>query len=148
MENTVEIWCDGSFRRKEMTAGAGWVIRHPDGRKEQGHFTLPRLRNSFAYGSQIAELSAVTHAMNAIPPHSHAVIHMDCRHALESLQTGALTFKTRMPAPALQTTFRRAAQSLAKLGSVTFELTRDNADHRMAQAHRLSRLASTPTSTI
>lgn len=127
-----------------MTSGAGWVIRHADGHMEEKALTLPPLRNSFAYGSQIAELSAATHAMNAIPPNSHALIHMDCRLAIESLQAGTLTFKTRKPAPALITAFQRAAEAMSKLCTVTFEHTRDNTDHRMGKAHQLSRVASAP----
>lgn len=146
--NNVEIWCDGSFRQEHKISGIGYVIRHADGHMEQQALTLPRLRNSFAYGSQIAELAAVTYAMNAVPAHSHVLIHMDCKQAIESLQAGTLTFKTRRHAPALLRAFQHAAAAMGKLCIVAFEHTRDNADPRMSKAHQLSRSASAPITNI
>lgn len=142
--NTVEIWCDGSFRQAHKTSGIGYIIRHADGRMEEQALRLPRLRNSFAYGSQIAELAAATHAMNAVPANSHVLVHMDCKLAIEALQAGELTFRPRGRAPTLQRAFRYAAAAMNKLCVVTFEHTRDNADPRMGKAHQLSRIASAP----
>ncbi|WP_435640489.1 RNase H family protein [Micavibrio aeruginosavorus] len=142
MKPIIQIWCDGSYRQAHKTSGAGWVIHHDDGRVEETTLTLPSLRNSFNYGSQIAELSAAMNAMNALPAGSCAVVHMDCQIALDSLQAGRLLLNARKPSPSLQATFKRALKARDRLGHVTFALASDSTDPRMKIAHQLSRDAS------
>lgn len=144
MTDITEIWCDGSYRQQPRTAGAGWVIRHTGGQINERALTLPRLHNSFAYGSQIAELAAAMNAMNEAPVGPPVVVHMDCEIALRSLRGGVLILIPKNPAPSLQTAFKKALEARNRHESVTFLIASDRTDHRMSAAHKLSRQASAP----
>ncbi|MCM2344192.1 MAG: hypothetical protein NDJ24_06495 [Alphaproteobacteria bacterium] len=143
MKKAVNIWCDGSFREAHKTAGAGWVIKHVDGQIEEKCAPLPRLQNSFKYGSEIAELVAATHAMNALPAGSNAQIHMDCQSSLDIIAKGQIRMKGREEATELKGAFEAAMAAKARLGQVTFQLTSDR-NENMHRAHVLSQTASSP----
>lgn len=144
MGKICEIWCDGSYRQAHRICGAGWVIDYGDGRTEQKPKTLPKLKDSFNYGSQIAELGAALNAMSTLPPGTPAIIHMDCKIAMESLMAGRLLLNKPQNPPSLQRMFDRALAAYHRLGDVEFRLTSDRADTNMRLAHRLSREASAP----
>ncbi|QQG36744.1 MAG: hypothetical protein HYS17_02925 [Micavibrio aeruginosavorus] len=143
MKKAANIWCDGSFREAHKTAGAGWIIKHTDGQVEEKCLTLPRLQNSFKYGSEIAELVAATEAMKALPAGSNAQIHMDCQSSLDIIAKGQLRMKGREDATELKDAFEAAMAAKARLGQITFHLTSDR-NENMHRAHVLSQTASTP----
>lgn len=143
-KNVVNIWCDGSYRQASNVAGAGWVIRQADGKEETRALTLPQLKDSFNYGSDVAELSAAANAMRAVPAGSDVLIHMDCKSAMEAIQTGKLSMKGREGAVSLRKAFDAAMEAKGRLGAVAFQLTSDRNNLNMSEAHRLSREATSP----
>lgn len=144
MTKITEIWSDGSYRQQPRTAGAGWVIQHADGQIVERQQSLPRLRDSLAYGSQIAELEAAMLALNEVSAELPVILHMDCEMALQSLRHSKLIITPKTPAPALQSAFRKAAEAVARHPSVTLMISSDRFDRHMGLAHRLSRQASAP----
>ena len=138
---TINIWCDGSYRQATQIAGAGWLVRYPGGREESKALTLPPLKNSFNYGSDIAELRAAAEAMKTLPEGSNAVVHMDCLSAMTAIEKGILQMKGREHATDLEKAFASAVVARNRLGNVRFELTSDR-NLNMSMAHRLSREAS------
>lgn len=143
MKKSSFIWCDGSFREAHKTAGTGWIIKHADGQVEEKFVTLPPLPNSLKYGSEIAELTAATQAMNALPAGSNAQIHMDCQSSLDIIKNGQIRMKGREDATALKAAFDGAMEAKARLGQVVFQLTSDR-NENMHRAHVLSQTASSP----
>lgn len=146
MSDITEIWCDGSFRQAHKTAGAGWVIRHPDGREEENTRPLPQIRNSLAYGSQIAEFMAAAYALSAVTTPGPVIVHMDCLLALQALaQNKAPSYNKQRHLPSLQAAFKTAQAATTRFTEVTLILSSDKTDRRMSRAHQLSRIASLVT---
>lgn len=102
------------------------------------------MKDSFNYGSDVAELSAAACAMKALPAGSNVLIHMDCRSAMEAIDTGKISLKNREGASCLKQAFAEAMAAKSQLGVVTFQLTSDRNNMNMSEAHRLSREASSP----
>lgn len=145
MEGTTDIWCDGSYRQAHKTAGVGWVVRHPDGREEETAQPLPQIRTAHAYGSQIAELMAVAHALRALPAGAGPItVHMDCLLALQALQERKPPAYKDKNLPGLRAAFKAALAATESFAGVSLILSSDKTDHRMSRAHRLSREASAP----
>lgn len=142
MSDKTEIWCDGSYRQAHKTAGAGWVIRHPDGREEECALRLPQIRNSSAYGSQIAEFLAAAYALNAVIAPGSVIVHMDCLLALQALEQNKAPAYKQQNLPSLQAAFRTAYNATTRFENITLILSSDRTDHRMSRAHQLSRTAS------
>lgn len=140
----IQIWTDGSYRPDHNTGGAGWVIHYPDDTRDRQCLALPALRDSFTYGSHIAELSAATHALNALPEGSLINLHMDCIFALKSLQLGILATRKYLEGSSLQQAFRKAVTATLRHADVSYALASDKRDTQMGHAHRLSRIASEP----
>lgn len=143
MKKAANIWCDGSFRDAHRTGGIGIVIKHVDGQIEEQSVPLPRLQNSFKYGSEIAELAAAAQAMNALPAGINAHIHMDSQSSLDIIEKGQIRMKGREDAAELKNAFDSAMAAKARLGQVVFQLTSDR-NENMHRAHVLSQTASSP----
>lgn len=119
------------------------MIRHLDGREEEKALTLPPIRNSHAYGSQIAELLAVSHALQAVPDKNNAVtVHMDCLPALQALQNRKAPDSKQRNLPSLRAAFKIALAAVKRFENIDLVLASDKTDRRMSRAHGLSRIAS------
>lgn len=138
-DKTYEIWCDGSYRQQGKRAGAGVVVRCPDGTFIEEAIVLPKPSNDFKkFGSYYAELEAAAHALEHIPDEAIVRLNMDCKDVLNTLQGGEVKHGH---IPSLLSSFQRAALSISRMAHVTLSYMSDK-EYYMSQAHQLSRRAS------
>jgi len=146
MAQPVHIWCDGSYRLQHNALGAAWVQAAADGdiAPLQQSTRLPKLQNSHAHGSDVAELMAFTLALNAVAAPDNVIVHMDCRNVIEWLSTGAITNAAKKREPAVAKAFEAAMAAKARVKTIIITYTSDKNSPNMGLAHQLSRAASTP----
>jgi len=146
MAEPVHIWCDGSYRLQHNTLGAAWVQAAADGDVNplQQSIRLPKLHNSHAHGSDVAEIMAFTHAMNALETPDNVIVHMDCRNVIEWLSGGAITNASKKREAAVAKAFEAAMAAKARAKTIIITYTSDKNSPNMGLAHQLSRAASTP----
>ncbi len=137
----VNIWCDGSWRDAQNVGGAGWVIQIGDD-IARGSRHIPRLTKSFApHGSDIAELTAIAGALNAIPNDSHVLLRLDCQNVIDWLKQGRITTRSKLDIKPLQVSFAEvmSGMNVQKNVDVIKISGANNAYHN--EAHKLSREA-------
>ena len=133
-----DAWCDGSYREAQKRGGAAWVIRH-DGQISEGSVMLPTLhKTARPHGSDIAEVTAVLHALRAIPLGSVVRLRLDCQNVMDWLNAGALSRKKVDIVP-LQDTFAQTHALMTSMKRVDIiKVSGINNEHH-GRAHVLSR---------
>jgi|GEM_PF-1541332 len=139
-------WTDGSYRQERHSAGGGWVIEtDPDGRLEGKSLVDggPLKGDAREYGSQIAELFAVSSALKRIPDGATLTLRTDSREMAEWLKAGKMG-KSLAAVREITTLFQAVQSKLAMLARVeVIQITGRN-NPNMDRAHQLSRQATTP----
>ncbi len=137
------IWADGSYRSESRILGAGWVIRRGKELEAERSLTLPRLISDHNRGSSIAELLAFTHALREVPAQSQVHVRMDCADVIGWLSQGKVTGKATGSSELVKA-FQQALQEKNRMTSVAITLITGKHNVDLGQAHKLSRIASTP----
>jgi ribonuclease HI len=142
-DSPVHVWCDGSYRPSHRTGGAGWRIRYPDGEVISDCQPIT-LRDSFNYGSTIAELEAFSNALEKLEPGLSVHVHTDCLTLMDYVSKRKLPDRMRS-VPSLATAFERALAQIDRLdGNVTLEKAADRNNKDLQDVHCLSQKASSP----
>ncbi|MCB1537455.1 MAG: hypothetical protein H6865_07295 [Rhodospirillales bacterium] len=148
MAGLIHIWCDGSYRDRHDTMGAGWVRTNtendPHARRVKGSRTVRDYMPNVGNGSDTAELLAFALALEDAPRGSSVCVHMDCTNVMEWLQAGTVSGSNKRGDEDLMRAFNRAARAKTGVGHVTYIYTRDKSSPNMGLAHTLARAASTP----
>jgi ribonuclease HI len=144
MNKHYEIWCDGSYRQAHHSIGAAWVCVTPDGREQEKSIPLPRLLDTHAHGSDIAEITAFKDALAQVPDAAQVIVHMDCKNVIAWLSGEAITTKSKRQEPRICRIFAEAIAQKARMESVEIVYTADKTSPNMRRAHNLSSAASSP----
>ena len=75
-------YTDGACTGNPGPAGCGYVILAPDGRRAEAYDYLGEATNN------VAELTAILHALAVIPKAAHALVHTDSQYAIGVLTKG------------------------------------------------------------
>ncbi len=143
-DSPVHVWCDGSYRQSHRTGGAGWRIRFPDGEVISDCQPVT-LRDSYNYGSTIAELEAFSSALEELEPGSSVHVHTDCLTLMDFMSKRRLPRNAAQEAPSLVRAFERALAQVDRLGrNVTLEKAADHNNKNLQDVHCLSQKASSP----
>jgi ribonuclease HI len=145
MGNSVyNIWSDGSFREGKSgpTAGAGWVVEHEGIHASGSRRLAPIPREAKAYGSDIAELQAVTLALSFanVQPGSIVRLRMDCQNVIDWLETGRM--KSKNQPTFLENSFAQALNAMAGLERLEIIKASDRNNSNMKKANDLARTAA------
>lgn len=137
------VWTDGSYSQAHSAAGAGWLIRAPDGEEKEGYKPVPKLpKDARPHGSDIAEIFAVGEALRNIPAGSSVRLRLDCQNVLDWFKAGQIGTKSKREIPLLASTFEDAMLGVKSMNDVEFIKVGGRTNAELDRAHKLSKQAA------
>ncbi len=106
---------------------------------------IPRLpKAEVPHGSDIAEVIAVTRALQRIPEGSYVAIYMDCKGVVDWLNKGVIETRSKAGLVTLSREFEVVMARAGLMAETTFTHLTSGHNPGLKRVHNLSRAASLP----